>query len=97
MRDRGLDRALVEDEPHLCLRECAWHTEVRAATEQHFAVSLRSGEVARYVSTTRAYSDTEYTALLHRAGFATVERHASLAGDPVEGGQGLFVLIARAK
>lgn len=89
-------RGLFSDEPHLCLTECAWHPDFRATTEQHFVVSLGSSEVDHYVSTSQAYSDGEYIELLRGSGFQQVERHISLAGDPVDGEDGLFVLIARA-
>ncbi len=89
-------QSIFSDEPHVCLTECAWHPEFRAATEQYFVVSLRSAEIANYVSTTQAYSDVEYAELLQGAGFPEAEHHASLAGDPAEGDEGLFVLIARA-
>lgn len=88
--------SVFSDEPHLCLSESAWHPDFRAATEQYFVVSLGSTEVAHYVSTTQAYSDTEYTELLLDAGFTGVEHHASLTGDPANEADGFFVLVARA-
>lgn len=90
-------RSVFSDDPHLYLKECAWHPESHAATEQYFVVSLRSPGVTRYVSTTQAYSDAEYLEFLQAAGFAKTERHASLEGSSGEGDEGLFVLAARAE
>lgn len=87
--------SVFADEPHLCLRECAWHAEMSITTERYFVVSLESSEVARYVSTTQAYSDAEYESLLHDARFAGVERHASLSGELREGERELFVALGR--
>jgi len=89
--------SVFSDESHLCLKESAWHSEARAATDQYSVLSLQSAEVANYVSTTQAYSNAEYTALLHDAGFAAVNHHKSLTGDPVRDDQDLFVFVARAK
>ena len=87
--------SVFADEPHLCLRECAWHAERSVTTERYFVVSLESSEVARYVSTTQAYSDAEYESLLQGACFANVERHASLSGELREGERELFVALGR--
>ena len=88
-------QSVFSDDPHLYLKECAWHPESQAATEQYFVVSLRSAETIRYVSTTQAYSDAEYLELLRDAGFPKTEHHASLAGNSAEADEGLFVLVAR--
>ena len=89
-------RSVFSDHPHLCLRECMWHAPARVATERHLVVSLESAQVDTYVSTMQAYSDSGYASLLRDVGFASSERHASLAGDSNEGKRDLFVLVARA-
>lgn len=86
--------SVFSDEPHLLLRECAWHAEQRTTTERYFALSLQSAEVVSFVSSTQAYSDAEYEQLLHDAGFAAVARHASLAGEPGADDEGILVLVA---
>lgn len=88
-------RSLFAEEPHLCLAERAWHADARAATEEFLVVSLRSGEVARVVSTTQAYSEDEYRAILREAGLAEIERFPSLDGGSTSRPDGLFVLVAR--
>ena len=89
-------QSVFSDEPHLCLKQCAWHEKHRATTQQFLVVSLKSAAVTRYVSTTQAYSEAEYAAMLAGAGFAGIEQRVSLAGEAAEGGDGLFVLVARA-
>ena len=88
-------QSVFSDDPHLYLKECAWHPESQAATEQYFVVSLRSAETIRYLSTTQAYADAEYLELLRDTGFPETEHHASLAGNSAEADEGLFVLVAR--
>ena len=88
--------SVFSDEPHLCLTRSAWHPEVRAATEQHFIVTLATGELVKYVGTSQAYSETAYAELLSDAGLLVVETYPSLSGVPAEGDQDLFVLVARA-
>jgi SAM-dependent methyltransferase len=88
-------QSVFSDEPHLCLRECFWIPQDRVAVERYFVVSLDSGDVATYVSTTQAYSDQQYTAVLRETGFADITRYASLSGDRPEAEPGLFVLVAR--
>ena len=88
-------RGVFSDRPHLCLRECSWHPQHRAAIERYLVVSLPPAELAEYLSTTQAYSDEEYTSLLRGLGFDRITRHASLSGGHPEQEQGLFVLVAR--
>ena len=88
-------QSVFSDEPHLRLKECAWHDESRTAIERYVVVTLQSSEVAHYASTTRAYSDDEYGELLGDAGFRRVECHASLSGGPADDDAGMLVLVAR--
>ena len=89
-------QSVFSDAPHLCLRECSWHPQHRAATERYFVVSLPATDGATYVSTLQAYSEDEYASLLREAGFDRIRQHASLAGERAEPQDGLFVLEARA-
>ena len=91
----GARQSVFSDEPHFCLKECAWHDESRTAIERYVVVTLQSSEVAHYASTTQAYSDDEYGELLRDAGFRRVERHASLSGGPSDDDAGMLVLVAR--
>lgn len=64
---------LFSDQPHLCLYEPTWDAEQRVATQRYFIVEARSGEVTRYASSSQAYSETEYRAILEQAGFQSVQ------------------------
>jgi SAM-dependent methyltransferase len=88
-------QSVFSDAPHLCLRECAWHESHRATTERYYVAPLSGGELTSYVNTLQAYSNSEYDDMLRDAGFARVERHASLSGTAAEAHEGLFVLVAR--
>jgi SAM-dependent methyltransferase len=90
------EKSVFSDEPHLCLRECAWHPGARAATEQFFVMTLPDGSVEGFVSTTQAFSEGEYSDMLRGAGFTDFRRCASLTGDTSEAEEGLFVLTAHA-
>lgn len=92
----GARQSVFSDEPHLCLKECAWHDESHTAIERYFVVTLQSGEVAHYASTTQAYADEEYDELLRDAGFLQVERYESLSRGPADDDAGMLVLVARA-
>lgn len=81
--------------PHLCLRECTWHAQKRAATERFFVLDDATDEVETYVSTTQSYSTPTLTKLLRAAGFENVEHHPSLEGTDAGRREGLFVLVAR--
>jgi SAM-dependent methyltransferase len=87
-------RGLFSDAPHVCLKESAWRAGARAAVERWLVVDAATAEVSVYGSTSRAYDDAEYAALLSDAGFADLERHPSLTGEAAAAGDDLFVLTA---
>ncbi len=85
---------LFSDRPHLCLYEPAWDAERRAATERYYVVDGATREVARYASSSQAYSEAEYRATLQQAGFSAVEvRPAAERGADWPGG--FLVIVAR--
>jgi hypothetical protein len=89
-------QGLFSDEPYLCLRECAWDERERVAVERYLVVDARTGHVAPYACSTRAYSAAEYEALLQEAGFDEIQVHPGLTGPATgEEGAGLFVMIGR--
>lgn len=90
-------QGVLSDEPHLCLWECEWDDELHTAVERFYVMSGAPIQMESYVSTNQAYSDEEYTDLLQQAGFESVTRYDSLAGDgPRYVHPALFVLVARA-
>lgn len=64
-----IHQGVFSDQPHICLKESAWHPSERVATELYYVVAVPSGEVTTYVNTTQAYSDDECAALLRRGQF----------------------------
>ena len=90
-------RGLFSDQPHVCLRESEWHAASRAAVERYFIIDAGTAAVETYMSTTQAYSVSEYAMLLRDAGFDQPEQHRSLAGTALAGDSELFVLLARKK
>lgn len=86
--------SVFSDAPHLCLKESAWHAEQAVTTERYFVASVDGSDVVSYISTTQAYTEEQYVALLQHAGFGGVSRYPSLSGSPVENDDGLFVLVA---
>jgi SAM-dependent methyltransferase len=91
----GASRGLFADEPYVCLYESAWSDADRAAVERYLVVTAATAEVARYTSSLKAYSDTEYGDMLREAGFEEPVRHESLDGGAGDSREGLFVLVAR--
>jgi SAM-dependent methyltransferase len=85
---------LFSDSPHFWLEEHFWHADCSAATTRYFIVDAATGTVDRYASTSQAYTDNEYDALLIHAGFSGIERFPSLAGTEAHRHDGLFVLKA---
>jgi hypothetical protein len=55
------------------------------------------GEVAEYLSTTQAYSDSEYESLMREQGFERLQRYPSLEGPTSSPDEGLLVLVGRAR
>ncbi len=90
-------QGLFSSEPHLCLRECSWSEKHLVATERYFVIDVATADVEQYVSTTQAYSDSEYASQMRDQGFEQVERYGSLEGSASNQDEGLFVLVSRAR
>jgi hypothetical protein len=88
--------SVFSDVPHRCLKESAWHAEQAVATERYFVVSIDGGDVVSYISTTQAYTEEQYVALLQQAGFGGVTRYPSLTGERAHRDDELFVSVAQA-
>ncbi len=88
------DGGLFADGPHLCLMESFWDDASRAATERYFIVDPTSGQVSAYASSSQAYEDSEYEALLKTAGFTRIRFFPSLSGRLPNPPDGLQVIVA---
>ena len=86
-----LPRGLFLEGPHGLAIESRWHEE-RATTQQQFTVTdRRSGKVAVYRNTTKAWTDDEIVGLLRDAGFPVAQ---SMPDWPVPGWE-LRLFLAR--
>jgi SAM-dependent methyltransferase len=85
---------LFSDNPHLCLMESFWDEDEAAATERY--IILEDGQaVARYASTTLAYTEEDIAEMLAEIGFNGIEFHPSLTGETSESPEDFLVVIAR--
>jgi SAM-dependent methyltransferase len=89
------DHGLWSAQPHICLQENFWDATREVTTERYFLVDAQTGEVTRHASSMQAYGNQGYRDLLREAGFGKVQFYPSLTGDPHEGQQALFAIVAR--
>jgi SAM-dependent methyltransferase len=82
-------QGLFSDQPYLCLQEATFAEDV--AVNWHYVIDAASGAVTRYASSTQAYSDAQYRALL--SAFTQVSFYPALTGT--SGDDELFVIVAR--
>jgi len=66
---------LFSGRPHLCLIENHWYEAVETAQQTFYVVDGATGAVDKYVSTTRAWSDSDLSELLAGAGFVDIRFH----------------------
>jgi len=88
------ESGLFLDRPYLCLMESFWDDEENVATERYYIVQAPAGSVTRYASSTQAYTDDGYRALLAAAGFPHTTFHPSLRGEPDRSQADLYVIVA---
>ena len=58
-------------------------------------VDAQTGGVTRYASSTQAYTDAEYRALLSERGFRDIRFHPSMGADASEPPDGLIAITSR--
>ena len=71
------ESGLFSDRPHFCLIENFWDEKEQAATVRYHIVDAATGEVSRQAWSTQAYTEDEYEAILHEAGFKKIIFHDS--------------------
>lgn len=74
------ESGLFSEKPHLCLTEAFWHEKEKVATMRYYIVDAATSAVTMQASSTQAYTDKEYDALLRKAGFKEIIFHESF-GD----------------
>ena len=87
--------ALFSDKPHVYLTESFWDAATATATTRYFIIDAASAQVARYASTTQAYSEEQYCRMIRGAGFEDIHFFPSLTGveDPAQAD--FFAIVAR--
>lgn len=85
---------LFSDRPHFYLQENFWDEALSVATLRYFILDAQTGQVARYVSSTQAYTQEQYLNLLKASGFHDIEIFPSLSGDIDLAQSDLFVIQA---
>jgi SAM-dependent methyltransferase len=81
--------------PHLCLQESFWDAGANVAINRYYVVDAATGEVARHSSTTQAYTDDQYRALLAGCGFHETTFYSSLGGEPGLASGDLLAILSR--
>ena len=88
IQDRGkaaprwmaVESGLFSEAPHVRLDQSFWLEESAHAAGRHWVVDAATGETTKYGWTMRAYTDTEYEALLSEAGLKLLARYENLTG-----------------
>ena len=79
------ESGLFSDSPHLCLQENFWDGDAGVVTRRYFIVDASSGDASRYAQSLKAYTNSQYRAVLEDAGFVDVRFHSSLMGRALMG------------
>jgi SAM-dependent methyltransferase len=90
------ERGLFSEEPHLYLHESFWDAEDRVTIQRYYIVDGTTGEVTHHASSTQAYSNEEYRALLAECGFGGIVFYPSL-GESAGGPEGDLIAILAQK
>jgi SAM-dependent methyltransferase len=90
------ERGLFSEEPHLYLHESLWDAEDKVAIQRYYIVDGATGEVMHHSSSTQAYTNEEYRALLTGCGFGDVVFYPSL-GESAGGPEGDLIAILSRK
>ncbi|MBN1582963.1 MAG: class I SAM-dependent methyltransferase [Anaerolineae bacterium] len=90
----AVESGLFSDRPHLCLMENIWDGINSVATTRFFVIDTESGDVTQHASTTQAYTDDQYRALLTDCGFTDITFYPTLTGQVDPSQQHLFALVA---
>jgi SAM-dependent methyltransferase len=86
---------LFSDKPHICLTENFWDETSKTTSIRYWIINATTGQIARYSSTTQAYSQEELQSMLTACGFSQITFYPSLTGQVDDGQPDLFALTAR--
>jgi SAM-dependent methyltransferase len=86
---------LFAAEPHLVLQENFWDADAQAGTSRYYVVTAADAALTQFAASYQAYTEEAYRQLLTEAGFAQVQFHPSLTGEPALPTSPLMALTAR--
>jgi len=89
------EKGLFSEKPHLCLQESFWDAVAKVAIQRYYMIDAATGEVARHSSSTQAYTDEAYRALLTACGFEEVMLYPSLGGGAASAAGDFLGIVAR--
>ncbi len=89
------EQGLFSAKPHLCLQENFWDAKHNVAIERFYLIEAATGEVTRHSSSTQAYTDEEYRALLAECGFGKITFHAALGETAGKSQNGLLAILSQ--
>ena len=87
------ENGLFADTPHIVLKESEWDERAAVATERFYVVTADDCAVIRYAATTQAYTQTQYSEMVRRAGFRDPVFFMSFADEPDAPPDDLFVIL----
>jgi hypothetical protein len=76
----AVETGLFSDTPHLRLDQSFWLEDTAHSSGRHWVIDATSGAVTKYGWSMRAYTSSEYEALLTEAGLHLLDRYANLTG-----------------
>ncbi len=88
------EAGLFSDAPHVVLKESAWDERAAAATERFYVIAAHDCAVTRYAATTQAYTETQYSEMVTRAGFHDIAFFMSFGGETAAAPEDYFVILA---
>lgn len=88
------EKGLFAGEPHLCLQENSWDDASKVAIQRFFIIDAATGDLTCHSSSTQAYTNEEYRALLIGCGFDEVSFFDSIGGS-CNCFEGLLGILAR--
>lgn len=86
---------LFSDKPHICLTENFWDEASKTASIRYWIINAATNQVARYASSTQAYTQENLQSMLEACGFSQISFYPSLTGQIDDEQPGLFVVTAR--
>jgi cyclopropane fatty-acyl-phospholipid synthase-like methyltransferase len=92
---QSFESSVFSDRPHTSLEEIWWDATTKTETRRYYIIDAESDELSTMASTSQAYTDREYRAVLSKCGFTSVEFYPSLIGIETDVTPEMMVIVAR--